>query len=166
MNLLSQAAQQSNPSYVVPIVTVLVSGFVALVVGFGAASLKHKWDVQDDKRRWERERAERRREELKAAFGEYLDARHEAERSAVRFLLTGKPGDSQLRDAIGLRLTHSLGHLRILLDPTSSDKVKQDFDAFSSWLLVAASWPSGTEEIPAPPSDETVRTMAQLLHDS
>lgn len=58
-----------------PIATVVAAIIGALVTGFGAASLKHKWDVEAEDTRWRRERAARVRAQRLDAFALYLSAR-------------------------------------------------------------------------------------------
>ncbi len=45
----------------------------AIITGFGAAVLKHKWDVEDDKQRWERERRERFVDVKRELYVRWLD---------------------------------------------------------------------------------------------
>jgi hypothetical protein len=51
-----------------------VAVVAAVLTGFGAATLKHRWDVRADDQRWARERAERRREELRRALLAYFES--------------------------------------------------------------------------------------------
>jgi hypothetical protein len=59
------------PAFITAGGIVMAAFITAILTGFGAAALKHRWDVRADNVRWERERQERRRDEPKAAFSEY-----------------------------------------------------------------------------------------------
>jgi len=54
-------------------VSALIVG--ALITGFGAAPLKHRWDAGADETRWRRGSAARLRAQRLEAFGRYLTAR-------------------------------------------------------------------------------------------
>jgi hypothetical protein len=58
----------------VPLITAGGTVVAAILTGFGAAALKHRWDGQAERQRWDRERLERRRDELRLAFMQYFDA--------------------------------------------------------------------------------------------
>jgi uncharacterized protein YabN with tetrapyrrole methylase and pyrophosphatase domain len=61
-----------DPNSAVPVISAGATLLAAIVTGFGAAAVKHRWDVKADDLRWQRERKERRRDELKSAFSRYL----------------------------------------------------------------------------------------------
>jgi hypothetical protein len=56
----------------VPLITASGTIVAAVITGFLAAMLKHRWDKQEDAESWHREREERRREELKIALVEFF----------------------------------------------------------------------------------------------
>lgn len=58
-----------------PLATVIASIAGAIVTGFGAATLRHAWDVRADDKAWHRNRDARVRAQQLAAFGDYLAAR-------------------------------------------------------------------------------------------
>ena len=102
-------------------------------IGFLAAALKHKWDVQDDDARWERERAERRRDELRAAFSAYLSARWQFD------LLdrTGKGVTTAYREAAHGYATAFNGLSVVLVDEELKATVRQDYEGFIAWYQSA-----------------------------
>ena len=165
MSLLAQAAQQtaqqSSPNYWIPTITALAT-ILAAIVGFSAAALKHRWDVQDDERRWERERAERRREELRLAFNDYVSSR-----SALENLFTTQQFPNRGDDnfyALANALFRNGRKLQILLEDDGASIVLRDVSEFTDWLRAINLKDMSTYHVSvAPAEDELIRLAKQLL---
>jgi hypothetical protein len=59
---------------VVPLISAGGTVVAAIVTGFFAAGLKHRWDTKAEDLRWAREREERRRDEVRVALAEFFAA--------------------------------------------------------------------------------------------
>ena len=107
---------------------------VALITGFGAAALKHKWDVDAERARWTREAGARLRRELLDAFSAYLVARPSRATVGQRLRGTGRGGVVDLESTLGaLRL--EAARLLILLDDQAHRRmVESDVAAVQDWL--------------------------------
>lgn len=151
------------PNYLLPGITAAATGLAAIISGFFAAALKHRWDVQDDERRWQRERAERRREELKLAFNQYLTTRAE-----VEALLTQKPevgvvNEATQRVSVAVRsLIRESTQLRVLLEDATT--VNKDMRDFGDWVnAILNQWVGTAGPHLVVPSDELIRRLAKQL---
>ncbi len=132
----------SNPDYTVPAITAGAKIVAALIVGFGAAILRHRWDAVDDTRRWARERNERRREVLVDALAAYVAARGAAE-DAVSVIparpLTQHDLDVAARSVyVVMREVH---RLQALIGEPDFSVVAEDVRRFNEW------WADQLEEI-------------------
>jgi hypothetical protein len=151
-------------NYLIPGIAAAATLGASIVSGFGAAALKHKWDIEDNERRWERERAERRREELKAGFSAYLTARSEMEQTM--FLTQVGESSNERVSAIVSRFPKSFSQLRTLVDAESAMEIQLDAGAVSKWaeaMMVRSKKRMG--EVPELTSDEPVRQLAHRLID-
>lgn len=161
----------SSPDYGVP----LIAAATALTTGFGAAILKHRWDVASDKirhawdmkeneRRWERERAERRREELKSAFNDYFSTRLGLQER----LTMGRPiADEDAEKIVPLLhiFTGNTVQLKVLLPDDVFKSFAADTAAFVVWTnIMIDRKESGT--FTTPPPDEEARRLAKRLLDT
>jgi len=130
-----------------PLGTVVAAIAGALITGFGAASLKHRWDVQADDKRWRRDRESRLRAQRLAAFAQYLAARPNLR--AARELTTRAADAASLVSNVRL----AAANLLILLpDADQRATVESDLRAVEDWI---ASWLPGqataaSGDVPAP----------------
>jgi hypothetical protein len=74
----------------VPLITAGGTVVAAILTGFGAATLKRRWDEKAESQRWNSERSERRREELRLAFMQYFEAIRRIEQTGIDVWLTGR----------------------------------------------------------------------------
>jgi hypothetical protein len=83
----------------VPLITASGTIVAAMITGFLAAMLKHRWDKEASAETWRQERSERRRAELKVALVEYLRICRQIEEVGNRLWYdhTRKRYDSELR---------------------------------------------------------------------
>jgi hypothetical protein len=140
-----------------PLGTVVAAIAGAVITGFGAASLKHRWDVRADDTRWRRDRESRVRAQRLAAFAEYLAVRPNLR--AARELTT-RP-----RDAAGMVSDVRLAAANLLIvlpDPDDRAAVLSDLKAVEDWL---ASWlpgqtSEGSGDVPAP---DPILSLARRL---
>lgn len=153
----------ATPVYLAPAITAGAT-LVAATIGFGAAALKHRWDVADNKRTWERERTERRRDELKTGAIEYLAARA----NVVESFLVRRDD----RAVIVTRATDAFENFCILLVnlPLASRVVTDDYESLGLWMRMADDyWKEVSKQISrlvpldAPPSAREVREMVNNL---
>lgn len=139
------------------VATVTASVVGALITGFGAASMKHRWDVKADEKRWRQDRAARLRAERLDAFGRYLTAR--PDRDAVRTL-----ADSPAEAAgilTGVRLAGA--QLLILLpDEEQRAVVENDLRTVENWVR-AWSRPASRADRTDVPSADAVLALARAL---
>jgi hypothetical protein len=129
-----------------PIATVIAAILGALITGFGAATLKHRWDSEADNTRWQRESALRNRAQRLNAFAQYLSARPDL--NTVRSLADESGDPTVVVSAIRL----AAAHLLILLsDAHQRDIVESDLLTVENWVI---SWlaPSsaGRTDVPSP----------------
>jgi hypothetical protein len=174
-------ATSADPNYLVPVITGSATVLAAIIGGFFAAVLKHRWDVKSDalKHQWEvdaeqgrlgREHNERRSEELKLAFNGYLSKRIEVE--TILSVGFGTADAATAWAAFQLLTTH-FSQIRVALDdPMDIDLIKKDLEAFGDWaheqMVRQAVIQSGSVQLsdrPAAPLDEPVRKLAKRLLD-
>jgi hypothetical protein len=115
-----------------PVATVVAAVGGALITGFGAAGLKHKWDIEADDKRWRRNRDARVRAQRLDAFAQYLSARPDLR--AVKSLLT-RAGDPAAIVS-GIRLA-TANLLIVLSEPEQRTIVERDLLTVEDWV---ASW--------------------------
>jgi hypothetical protein len=135
----------------------VVAVVVALITGFGAAALKHKWDVAADETRWRQESSARLRAQRLDAFGRYLTARPDLK--VVRSLVDS-PGDVTAVLS-GIRL--AAANLLILLpEAVQRTVVEDDLHTVENWV---AAWlgPSQRGERADIPSAEAILDLARAL---
>ncbi len=150
----------ANPDYILP----GIAGVTALATGFGAAALKHRWDVQDDERRWERERAERRREELKSEFNDFLAARG----TLVTLMTKPFPESTPFDRAIEIlgEATRAAFQLQVSIGEEDGAVIESDLRAIQLWLKAMFARPVGqASDFPVAPKDLAVRQLAKRLLD-
>jgi hypothetical protein len=134
-----------------------VAVVVALITGFGAAALKHKWDIAADEARWRQESSARLRAQRLDAFGRYLTARPDL--NVVRSL-ADSPGDVTAVLS-GIRL--AAANLLILLpEAVQRTVVEDDLRTMESWVAawLGSSPRSGRADIP---SAESILDLARAL---
>jgi hypothetical protein len=117
--------------YLVASITASATVVAATMGGFGAAALKHHWDVDDTELRWERERTERRRDELKVALSQFFSTRGDVTDSFV--IAQAEPDNG--RRAIR-RYEGGLAALAVLLDIKSelAETFLTEAEKFSTWM--------------------------------
>lgn len=131
---------------------------VALITGFAAAAMKHKWDVAADEARWRREGTARVRSQQLEAFGRYLTARPDLRTIKT---LADSPGDAAL---ILSDIRLAAANLLILLPGAAArEVVEEDLRTVENWI---AAW-----AMPSPPhssragipSAEAILDLARAL---
>jgi hypothetical protein len=155
----------ADANYLVPVITGAAT-IIGAAIGFGSATLKHHWDIQDDERRWNREQQEQRRVELRTTFNNYLlhrDTVVSATRAALRPGRTQKNVDavSNAVDSL-LRTKNELA----LLDAESLSVVLEDLQGFSPWMqagLRKITERVSDEPLPNPPSGDAVLARARKV---
>ena len=157
----------NDPNYWLPAITAGGTVVAAIITGFLAAALKHHWDVDADKARWERERSERRRDELKSAFARYLSSRRGVE-SAV-FVAAHEPN---LVDVVSIYNAqddyfHSLAELQTVLDDRSFVAMEEEFTLLAKWFNEAMEGLKGKEKTwkPAPNNQSIIQLAQELIRD-
>jgi hypothetical protein len=152
------AAATSTLAQVLPPTATVVAAIVgALITGFWAAGLKHKWDMEADDKRWRRSRDSRVRGQRLDAFAQYLSARPDLR--AVRSLMT-RSGDPA---AIVSEVRLAAANLLIVLpDPDQRAIVERDRLTVEEWV---ASWLGATSEAGRTdvPSAELILDLARNL---
>jgi hypothetical protein len=134
-----------------PVATVVAAILGALITGFGAAALKHKWDAAADDLRWQRERASRIRAQRLDAFAQYLAARPDL--SAVRSL-ADRAGDPAV--VVSAARLAAANLLILLSDADQRAVVERDLRTVENWVT---SW-----SVPASRTDRTdVPTAKDIL---
>jgi hypothetical protein len=166
MSILAQAAQtvqesQANIRDLTASITAAV-GLVVAVFGVWTIFIKRKWDIQDDERRWERERAERRREELKAAFASYLAARDAVEN------LISRPTETTVTTQDLVMVINTLSRegirLRVLLEESDQSLMSDDIEMMMDWAQQNKNLDEPAQ-IPIAPLDADVQLLVRrLLH--
>jgi hypothetical protein len=158
------------------IITASATIVAALIVGFGAAALKHRWDTRDEQRRWDRERELRRQEDLRDAFSRYSTVRFEIVNAYL--LLPIKPSAEELnRNTLLIsRFIQTSNQLRLFLDDPHDFAVFTDETSavttfFSDHVARVTEVHSGADEPstsrPDIPSDTAINELAhKLLHSS
>src|ERR1700735_3594889 len=121
---------------VLAIGTVVAAILGAIITGFLAAGLKHKWDTEADEKRWRQERAARDRAQRLDAFAEYLDARPDL--AAVTAIAKKE------KKAAASPAQLAAARLLILLpDADQHAIVKDDLDQMMKWV---AAWTAPSTE--------------------
>jgi hypothetical protein len=151
----------TSPNYLIPSITAAGGVVAAVITGFLAAGLKHRWDVRDTALRWERERDERRRDELKMAFGDYLSARAE-----IEDMRREQVDEGRLAPAIN-NSTRRYNQLWTLLlkDPLGSHELIASHVAFIAYCHALHEYFQGNGERPVHGSDDDVRRLAHRSLD-
>jgi hypothetical protein len=140
-----------------PLATVLASIAGALITGFGAAALRHAWDVRADVKSWNRSRDQRVRAQLLEAFGRYLAARPDL-RSADVLRVNRKEGA-----VIVSSLQLAAASLLILLTEAGDRQVvEKDCRALEDWVE-AALQPRSIEDETGVPDAGAILDLARRL---
>jgi hypothetical protein len=132
----------------------------ALITGFGAATLKHRWDSEADNTHWQRERAARIRAQRLNAFAQYLSARPDL--NTVRSLADDSRDPTVVVSAIRL----AAANLLILLSNSHHrDIVEGDLRTVEGWVT---SWlaPSRTDRTDVPSPSRILDLARQLAVES
>lgn len=148
------AAASSTLTQILPAVATVAG---AIITGFGAASLKHRWDSRADDTRWQRERDARVRAQRLDAFARYLSARPDL--STVNSIDSGAIAPAAVLSATRL----AAANLLILLsDSDQRAIVDDDLDMLERWL---ATWlnPSHSEPHDDVPPAERILALAREL---
>jgi hypothetical protein len=128
----SIVALVADANYVLPLITaggtVVAAVVAAIITGFVAAARKHKWDVQDNDLRWERERAERRRDELRTSFAVYLAARYRQD----LFDAVSDGAKVELRESLRAYAT-AFHELCVILSDEDRAVIYRDYERFLAW---------------------------------
>jgi hypothetical protein len=152
------AIAASTATQVLPSVATVVAAIVgALITGFGAASLKHKWDSEADETAWRRDREARVRAQLLSAFAQYLAARPDLR--AVR-TLADKPDDAA--GVVSAARLAAANLLILLPEPEQRAVVDDDLRTLEKWV---ASWlrPSSAVDRTDVPPAEPILDLARGL---
>lgn len=123
-------------SYWVPVITAGGTVVASIITGFIAAKVKHDWDKADAEDSWDRERAERRREEVREALMAYMTARDAMELEVMQaFVQTvaGSPTDRADPVPPIMALRGHASRLQLLVNRASSTTIGEDWTAFSAW---------------------------------
>ena len=141
---------------VLAIGTVVAAILGAVITGFWAAGLKHKWDTEADEKRLRQERAARDRAQRLDAFAEYLDARPDL--AAVTAIVRKE------KSAAAVASPAQLAAARLLILLPDADQhaiVKDDLDQMMKWV---AAWTApSTEGHTGVPSLEPILGLARAL---
>jgi hypothetical protein len=182
----------ADPNYLLLLITSGTAIVVAIITGFGAAALKHRWDVAADRLRWHRERSERRRDELRSAFASYFASRSSLERAmfiaardrnvASTLIALVSPEGGLTASQAALDAQHaalassevvfqaqadyfrSLAELQIILDDRSFVAMKGEIDSFGKWLHETfGAMSNGEYTFTPPPDSQSMVQLAQKL---
>lgn len=158
----------ADPSLIVPMITASGTLGAAALTGFGAATLKRRWDEQAEERRWRRERAERRRDELKSAFTRYLTSRTSLRDTVLKFQFD--VGQDWVRAASDHEL--ATNELMLLLDNEQVQAVERDHRVVRRWTgeaLRETLKPREDAPVPdvtdLPNADEVIVLAKRILRD-
>ncbi len=126
----AHAASSGSLSQVLPPIATVVAAIAgALITGFGAARLKHKWDVEADDRRWRQDSDSRNRSRRLDAFAHYLSARPDLRVARAFALRTADPS------AVVSDIRLAAANLLILLPhPNQRDIVERDLQMVEGWI--------------------------------
>ena len=152
-SLQAVAAASSTLTQILPAAATIAG---AIITGFGAASLKHRWDSRADDTRWQRERGARVRAQRLDAFARYLSARPDL--NAVSSIESGEISPAAVLSATRL----AAANLLILLsDGGQRAIVEDDLRMLERWL---ATWmaPSHSEPGDVPSADRILDLAREL----
>jgi hypothetical protein len=152
----SIVALVADANYVLPLITAGGTVVAAIITGFAAAARKHKWDVQDNDLRWERERAERRRDELRTSFAVYLAARYRQD----LFDAVSDGGKVGLRESLRAYAT-AFHELCVILSDEDRAVIYRDFEQFLDAVIKQRQGVKFDGKSPAP--GEVLDLAARLL---
>jgi hypothetical protein len=129
-----------------PVATVLASIAGALITGFGAATLKHRWDIRAEARQWSRSRDQRIRAQLLEAFSGYLVARPDLQTIPA---ITANPEDATV---VVSRIQLAAASLLILLAAAEDrDVIETDLARLEEWIAASLHEPSKANWKDGPP---------------
>jgi hypothetical protein len=129
-----------------PVATVLASIAGALITGFGAATLKHRWDIRAEARRWTLNRDHRVRAQLLEAFSAYLVARPDMQTIPA---ITANPEDATV---VVSRIQLAAASLLILLAAAEDrDVIETDLARLEKWVAASLREPSKANWTDVPP---------------
>jgi hypothetical protein len=129
----------------------------ALITGFGAAALKHKWDSEADQTRWLRERGSRDREQRLDAFAGYLAARPDL--NAAKSLANRSVDPAAIVSTARLAASKLLV---LLSEGDQRDVVEKDLQKMVAWVTAWAS-PSFTARTDVPSADPILDLARKLV---
>jgi hypothetical protein len=135
----------------------------AIITGFAAAVLKHRWDVKAEDTRWERERSERRRDELKAAFTRYLTCRSSMDRAVF---VAARDRTLANMDAVTIAQAdwfHCLAELQTILDDVDFIAMDEELKLFGQWLHEMHTGTVEENKYKPPPNNQSIVHLAQKL---
>lgn len=139
-----------------PVATVVAAIAGAIITGFGAASLRHKWDVEADERRWRRERDARVRAQRLEAFAAYLSARPNL--NTVTAITAGSGDPAPVVSAARL----AAANLMIFLPGEEQrDVVQADLQTVETW--VGTWFTRSSTDLTDVPSGEKILDLARSL---
>ncbi len=129
-----------------PLATVVAAILGALITGFGAAALKHKWDSEADETRWRRERMARDRAQRLEALAQYLAARPD--------LAAAKSVSNKLVDPAAVVSPARLAAIRLMILLPDGDQhtvVEDDLQEMVKWITSwAAASSANKKDVPSP----------------
>jgi hypothetical protein len=185
----------ADPNYWLPLITAGGTVVAAIISGFLAAALKHHWDVAADKLRWQRERSERRRDELRSAFAGYLASRSSLERalfisgrdrnvaSTLAALVSPESSLTSSQAALAAQQValassevvfnvqaeyfHSLAELQAILEDRSFLAMEGEIKSFGKWVRETNTELQNEKSTwePAPDNQSVVQLSQKLIRD-
>jgi hypothetical protein len=158
--MIAHAAVSANPSTLIqvltPLATIVAAILAALITGFGAAALKHKWDSEADETRWRREHTARERVQRLDAFAQYLAARPDL---ATAKSIAGRSADP----AIVVSAARLAATRLLILLPNGDQRavVEGDLQNMVDWVSSwAAPSTAGRKDVP---STQPILSLAREL---
>jgi hypothetical protein len=157
VSAVAGAATSTLAQVLPPIATVVAAIVGAVITGFWAAGLKHRWDVEADNKRWRRSRDSRVRAQRLDAFAQYLSARPDLR--AVRSLMTRAEDPAAIISQIRLAAANLL---IVLAEPGQRAIVERDRLTVEDWVAswLGASAEAGRTDVP---SAELILDLARDL---
>jgi hypothetical protein len=141
-----------------PIATVFAAVLAALITGFGAARLQHKWDAEADEKKWQHDSNSRNRARRLDAFAQYLSARPDLRAAKA---LTTEPGRST---AVVSDVRLAAANLLILLpDPGQHAIVEQDLQTVEDWIDLWLKQPAKAIRTDVPSVQPILNLARQLV---
>ena len=147
---------------ILSVVAATGTGLAAVITGFGAAALKHRWDVAGEDTRWARESLERRRQELLLSLAEYLRVRTQLHAALGRYAQDGSADRTLVVDVLN-ELELAAARARMLLAPGDRQLLSQDVSDLHVWSSAAMAAIQKGQPFNRPPEDDQFIELGQRL---